>query len=211
MAKRSGTAEVMLGAAPGGPFSVEDVQHGWHVHAWIELRDGIPQITELRLRSAAGSTLRSAHRGEDKAPLMDYPFKEGRKVRAGGITTDVLRSVSTPALFEAIGRDAPDLLRLSGIDPDQDFLALRRPGRRGRDDIFYAAWAERYVTVCASTPRPYAVLVRDHPDYQERAIRDFVNKARNRGLLVGGSPGRAGGKLSAKAERLLDQMKGDSE
>jgi hypothetical protein len=132
---------------------------------------------------------------------------------AGGVTADVLRLIKTQPLYDAIAQDGgfDAVLAWKGIDPDGDFLAMRRPGRRGRDDTFYAAWAARYVAVCATTRRPYAVLVRDHPDHSERTIRDFVHKARSRGLLLGGSAGRSGGRLSAKAERLLGDVKGEDQ
>jgi hypothetical protein len=193
-----------MNANSDGVFSVEDVQDGWHVHAWFELRDGAPRITELRLRSATGSTLRAAHGGGEPQP--NYGFEAGRKVPLGGITAEVLRSLSLKALHDALGKDNASamLLGVHGFSADEDFRAMRQPGRRGRDDRFYVVWAQRYVATCATTRRPYPALAAEW-NYSERTIRDFVDKARKRGLLIGGSPGRAGGQLSAKAKRLLER------
>jgi len=187
-------------------FIVEDVQAGgWHVQAWIEWRQGAPWITELRLRSANGRSLASAH-GPD-GPRGHYPHENGRSVPEGGITTPVLRALSTQDLYDAIGRDnaSASTLTLCGVDADQDFVAFRRPGRRGRDDIFYAIWADRYLARCKKSRHPYPDLAAEHPDHEIGSIRAFVQEARRRGLLVGMSKGRAGGKLSEKAMRLLDR------
>jgi hypothetical protein len=202
--KRSGSPEVMYGSPD--EFVVEDVQDGWHLQAWIEVREGAPRITELRLRSSEGTTLYSNH--GPTGPESDYKHKSGRRVPQGGITTAVLRSLSLTALHDAIGKvnASASFLTMHGIDPDKAFHAQRRPGRRGREDSFYALWAKRYLDRCATTRRPYAELAKEHKGYAERSIRDIVQTAKRRGLLVGGSQGRAGGRLSAKAERLLARM-----
>jgi hypothetical protein len=210
---RVGTAEVMIGGAPGAPLIVEDVfaadpdapsSGTWHVQAWFELRDGAPRVTEIRIRSAGGSSLEDAQ--GPAGPKPEYPFVPGRSVPSGGITGDVLRKVSFNALHDAIGKDnaSAETLAHHGLDPDQDFLRVRRPGRRGRDDGFYAAWADRYVSKCMTTRRPLPELAQEW-HYKESTIRDFVEQARKRGLLVGGSPGRAGGVLSEKAEEILQK------
>ena len=199
---------MMLFGNAAGDFRIEDVQLGWHIQAWFELRDGVLCITELRVRSANGSTLRSAHGAS--GPAENYPHELGRPVPVGGITKDLLRRFSLPALRAPIGEDknARSTLALYGFNPDQDFT--RRPGRKGRDDGFYAAWAAAYLDKCAQTRRPHLALA-EETNYGKDTIRDFVQKARNRGLLTKAPPGRAGGQLLPKAVRLLEQMKGDSQ
>lgn len=207
--RREKTAEVMQ--ADPGQFIVEDVQHGWHVQAWFGFSEGVPWITELRVRPSIGRTLADEH--ADEPVRENYPHDRRRPVPAGGITTTVLRSIKTPALFEAIGRAEPAAftLALHGRHGDEDFLARRRPGRGGRDDAFYAMWAARYLRKSETTSHPYGPLAREHPGYSVRSIRDIVHSARQRGLLVGGSQGRAGGRLSPKAERLLRNTKGEDQ
>src|SRR5665213_4094234 len=111
---RRGTAEVMSGNI-AGDWIVEDVQNGWHLQAWFELRDGAPTIVELRVRSAGGSALENAHGPE--GPKMEYPYVAGREVPIGGITSDVLR-LSLTSLHDAIGKDnaSAGTLAAHGID-----------------------------------------------------------------------------------------------
>ena len=201
---RKGKAEVIFGNSELG-FIVEDVQQGWHVQAWLELRDGAPRITELRLRPAGGSTIAAAH--GVLGPRPDYTHEMGRKIPKGGITSEVLRGLSLSALHDSLGTDngSAEMLALHGLDPDTDFLASRRPGRRGRSDYFYAVWAELYVDKCKATRHPHAELVREYPDVDERASQHRIRVAGKGEALVGRASGRAGGQLSAKAKRLLER------
>ena len=85
---------------------------------------------------------------------------------------------------------------------DAEFERNPRPGRRGRDDAFYAEWAARYVSLL-NHPRPVAELARQH-NYSESQIRNFLHEARKRELLTAAPTGRAGGSLTDKAKELLD-------
>jgi hypothetical protein len=193
--KRRGSAEVTFGNDEW--IVVEDKQHGWHVWARFVFIDGTPRIAELRIDTDWGDF---------------HAEHQGSPIPAGGVTTSVLRGVSTTALYDALGKDNASTftLGLRQLDPDQDFLNTPRPGRRGRGDLFYALWAERYVAKCATTRTPYPELAAEH-HYEVRTIRDFVQVARRRGLLVVGSQGRAGGRLTPKAKKLLEPSKGDTQ
>lgn len=129
----------------------------------------------------------------------------------GGVTRDVLKSIRTGPLFDALGQEDGSgsrwTMELHGADPDQNFLNVRRPGRRGRDDLTYAVWAARYVAKCRTTRSPYPELAAEHPGFAQRTIRDLVLKARRRDLLTGGGQGRTGGELTPKAEKLLAELK----
>ena len=123
--KRRGTAIVTF--ENPDEIRVEDYQHGWRVWARFRFSEGAPRIVELRVHSEDGP---------------DGP------VPPGGITTGVLRDLSFTALYDALGREddaSAFTLTWRGLDPDENFLAVRRPGRRGRDDHLYAVWAERYL------------------------------------------------------------------
>jgi len=196
----------------GPPWHVEDVQGGWHVSCWIELRRGVPVITELQLRSAEGTTLEAAH-GGDWNPQETYQFEENRKVPTGGITKDVLKGVSTTALYDAIGKDDESAFSLvvHGFQPDEDLLAIRRPGRKGHGDYYYALWAHRYVEACTTTRQPFKELAAAH-GYRESTLRNVVGEAVTRGLLVrgkkgGAAPGSAGGRLTKKGEKVLVEQR----
>lgn len=169
-----------------GVIFMAHVKNGWRIDVTFGFPEGAPVITEFQL----------------------HP--EGSIVPRGGITTSVLRDkVHFTPLFDKLRESDPSRFALvaQGIDPDQDFLHIRRPGRRGRSDIFYAHWAERYVSKCAVSRRPYKDLSEEHPGFSARTIQDLIVAAKERELLVGGSQGRAGGSLTPKAIRLLEQMR----
>jgi hypothetical protein len=82
----------------------------------------------------------------------------------------------------------------------------RRPGRRGRNDEFYADIALRYWLLMADgNSTPTAALARQM-SYSPQRIRDLVHEARSRGLLTKSPPGRAGGELTPKTQELLAEM-----
>ncbi len=192
-----------------GEAIVEDVQQGWHMQAWVEMRNGTPVVTELRLRPANGTTLADVH--GDGGPRGQYPHQSGRRVPSGTGISDALRVNWPGRIYEALAKSeqpVSDTFAMHGVDAEE----LLRPGRRGRGNQFYAVWAQLYVEACKVSPRsPYPRLAEEHPRFTERTIQAFVNQARDRGLLVGTVPGRAGGRLSKKAERLLAAIpRGDS-
>ena len=203
--RRQQAPEIVWGNSEGDCI-VEDVQNGLHLQAWFELVDGAPRITELRLRSAAAATTLRGVRGPD--PQQNYGHELGRKTPPGGITGPLLRQLRLSRLHDVVQQDALTrwALSLRGVDGDSDIRTARHPGRRGRSDYFYAVWAARYVEMCKTTRHPHYELARDYPDEVkgERAVQDLIRTAKSRGLLVGGSPGRAGGQLSAKAKRFLE-------
>jgi hypothetical protein len=95
------------------------------------------------------------------------------------------------------------MLAAHGLSADQDLLTKRRTGRTGTGLPELAEWAERYLTACATTTRPFVALAYEHPGMDPRTIKHYVTRATDAGLLLGRTPGRAGGRLSAKAKRLL--------
>lgn len=111
--------------------------------------------------------------------------------------TDIQREMSEPFLRYLLTRNN---------DPGwQDpFIALPRTGRKGRPDIDFAVWADRYVTARNQTKgRPMKVLMAENPGFSNAAIKAILHKARGRGLLTKSEQGRAGGDLTKKAIDLL--------
>ena len=89
------------------------------------------------------------------------------------------------------------------LDP---FIDVHQRRRRGRPDIEYAIWADRYVlAVEQSGGRPLPLLTSEYPGYSEDSLRAILNKARVRKLLGKSPPGKAGGQLLPKAIQLLEQ------
>ena len=89
------------------------------------------------------------------------------------------------------------------LDP---FIEVPKPGRKGRPDVEYAIWADRYVlAVHVTNGKPMPALESDFPGHTASSLRAILNKARRRGLLTAADPGKAGGKLTKKAIDLLEE------
>jgi hypothetical protein len=89
-----------------------------------------------------------------------------------------------------------------GTDPSE-FNEVRHPGRRGRDDSFYAQVAARYVHHLTSTDQAPTAALADEMTVSVSSVRGLLYEARRRGLLTDAPPGRAGGQLTDKARGLL--------
>jgi hypothetical protein len=123
---------------------------------------------------------------------------------APGLATEVLRSIRVGDLYRAVLTELRDRRFDLHWDTsvDAEFDRNPRPGRRGRDDAFYAEWAARYVSML-NHPSPVAELARQH-NYSESQIRNFLHEARKRELLTAAPRGRADGQLTDKATAILD-------
>ncbi len=130
-----------------------------------------------------------------------------------GVPATILRKIALGEVHEEIRRRLKQLA--DWRDPDQqDFVqavwlagttsAPRRPGRRGRDDLYYARIAALYVELIErGSRRPTADLADQLPKLTRDAVVQLVHEARNRLLLTKPPAGRSGGELTQKAKRLL--------
>ena len=122
---------------------------------------------------------------------------EVSKVNLRKLLAEVNEQLQAPWLRYQLQRDG----NTYWSDP---FLAMPKPGRRGRPDIDYAVWADRYVDAnrrSGGKPMPY--LTERFPGYSTDSLRAILNKARRRGLLSAAESGKAGGHLLPKATELL--------
>lgn len=121
-----------------------------------------------------------------------------------GLTVDVIRNITVGPLHAAV-RDFLQLPFNTGAVPESERNeqgGIRRPGRGGRDPLFYAEWAARYLNACRKSEAPVAHLAEEH-SFSEASIRGFLGEARRRGLLTPAPAGKAGGQLTDKAIALL--------
>jgi hypothetical protein len=160
-----------------------EVQHGPWIAAYaITVDEGQPVVAELRVTPTA-------------------------RVPAGGLTARMLRELKPgAAVAEAYAEMGLDADR-----PPRRFAKARkqptRPGRRGRDDSFYANIAWEYVRALTARSRhPVAdtaeVLRKNDLHYSDAYVRDAIAEARRRGLLTPARRGRAGGRLTEKGRKL---------
>lgn len=130
------------------------------------------------------------------------------------ISARILRTLG----FGGVSRSASELLlkhpSIAKHLGEQWGRPVKQPGRGGREDAQYAQWASQYVNALAVAPRrPVAWLIQQAAERGEHVTRGEIaarlTVARERLLLTEAPPGRAGGELTDKAQRLLDIIEGD--
>jgi hypothetical protein len=137
--------------------------------------------------------------------LKQLVIEGSSRDRPAEITSDALRSLS----LRKIQRELDEIIgRWAKRDPlthrlTKGFAESRRPGRRGRDDVEYAAVADVYIKHVRLNSSAPVERAAEELNYSTSTVRALLNKARNRGLLTRAGPGRAGGDLTEKAKRLL--------
>lgn len=145
--------------------------------------------------------------------VEDFPLVELRLRPAlvtpppEGITVDLVRSIRLRPLHEAVRAwmALPPAVGPTMKIERTEFGTVKRTGRRGRADAFFAQWAAWYVEELAITANPIPPLSKRH-NFSSGTVRYFLNEARRRELLTKAPPGRAGGRLTEKGMRLLDSM-----
>lgn len=121
----------------------------------------------------------------------------------GGITSTVLREIP----WSEVGEQARTS-RQTGHSLDEAVgiiarLGSGRPGRKGRDDGFYALLAGVYVALYVLGERNPISALASRTGLNIDTIRTQIREARKRGMLSG-QPGKGGGELSGYALELLE-------
>ncbi len=132
----------------------------------------------------------------------------------GLINADFFRNIPLRDMLDVIAAVFQQLSTLEFVAPAErreaadvaaTFGRQHRPGSGGRDPIFYAQLAARYVELAQVSPSPTADLIREL-DLPDRTVRYYLARARTLGLLTSPERGhRAGGELTPKARRLLEE------
>ena len=180
-----GEPMIGVGAVPG--------HDQWRMRCVVEPSDGLLVLTSVEV-SPAGAPGRS------------------------GLTTACLKSVRVGQILRHAHAAAQQAQRdLDGWDwgasrPVQVPAAevQRRTGRAGRGDLYYAELARDYLArIAAGSKRPREDIAEARGGVKGDLIRDQLHIARSRGLLEGGAQGRAGGRLSDRAQHLLTEAEAE--
>lgn len=208
----------------------EQVRLGeWDAYVRFEAQDGHPVIAELRILPRPHSTREEAwveewfkmpERLNPELVTWEGPRPKAPDTPSGGLTARNLRKLTVGRALSAAYRHLGGLFR---HDPAPDSLLgqsiqcfaaqavsePRQPGRRGREDAFYAHVASAYVeAITQGSRRPVkdAALALSKAwsgTYEDTYIRDLLGEARRRGLLTRPPKGRAGGELTTKGRQAL--------
>jgi hypothetical protein len=172
----------------------------WGAAARIEAQDGQPVVAELRI-----TPWRTFDPGTGKHSDPATP--------PGGLTARQLRRLPLGELQRSAygklrmlhDRDAsPDSL----LNADRlGFEKLAKPdGRAARGDTFYAMVAARYLEAVADGSRsPVADTAAALEGFGRDYTRDVLNEARRRELLTRPAKGTAGGALTDRGRKALEE------
>lgn len=174
------------------------------------------RLVLAELRVFPGGSKPPVERPRGKAPVERRPigeWSESPEALEGlgevAITARLLRQVRVGDLYEVAQRQLEIMSRHTRSPAAKalaDVAPSSRPGRAGRPDSYYAAWAARYAERLAAGSRsPVGDLAAEH-GLSRAQVRDLVHEARVRGLLPKGAKGRADGQLTDKARRLLADL-----
>jgi hypothetical protein len=174
---------------------------GWSFTFWMR-RDGT--IERLEVTGEVTDTTR-----------WHNAVQQGRRIPAApapveGITRRMLRDVPLGGFVVAMRTEANHSLDdlppiATGVVTAalERFAVIPRPGRSGRDDYDYATFAAMYVERVPS-PTAKAELA-DELGLSPTQVGHLLYEARKRDLLTEAPRGKAGGELTDKARRLLEE------
>lgn len=180
----------------------------WTAAYLLDRRGGLLEIIELRVFPSE----------PDRPKPGRWSGRLSDAVPAGGITARVLRKVRVSTDLASVTAIANEVRQMQGDEavwrrfggqyPELAEDQPRRPGRRGRSDVFLVRVAARYLGLIEDrVPNPVPVLTAElkakGTDFPEATVRGFLHEARRRDLLSRSPKGKAGGDLTAKGEDLL--------
>lgn len=150
---------------------------------------------EMVIRAVPGAAPEEIEQGITVEVLRSIPLAKVSRV-ARDQASMVQRMAREDCFSETINRLARDINRAAG--------SVRRPGRAGRPDEFFALVAaiySWYIDLGYSDP---VRKVEEATGCNWRVVANWVRLARKRGMLTDASPGRPGGMLTDRAVWILE-------
>jgi hypothetical protein len=181
---------------------------------------GHPVVAELRIVPRTDTPGVPAELDDHEDDWSDVIGGAAPPTPEGGLTTRALRDVhlghALELAYAQLGRAFERGRRHPSFPPPASFAehavsTPRRPGRKGREDSFYAAVAAAYVDAIERGSRKPVVDAADTLSeawggtHEPTYVRDLLHVARQRGLLTRPPKGRAGGQLTDKACVLIQR------
>ena len=189
---------------------VVHLQGGWRAAYRLIPRDGRPVVAELRVYPLLGD-LPDLNPGEWAVELRGFAALE--HVPNDGVTAGLIKDQVIPGehIYDLLPRFLErhtlrsmfePWLRGLGYDPGRKPHVPRR-GPKGWPDREYAELPSFYLERCNAESRSPVKDTAERYGMKPSAFRAALSRARNRGLLVRTTRGRAGGRLTSRAQNLL--------
>lgn len=175
------------------------VEHRFVTGAWeVTMRWAVPAAAgpvEMVIRAAPGAAAEETDQGITVDILRTIPLARISRV-AKAQASMVQRMAREDCFSETIDRMARHINRSA--------RSVRRPGRAGRPDEFFAIVAaiySWYVDLGYSDP---VRKVEEVTGCSWRGVANWIRLARKKGMLAEANPGRPGGVLTDRAVRILE-------
>ena len=177
-----------------GPVSGED---DWAVLLHLQWREDHFHVVEVSIRPA----------GQAPDPWSWAP---------GTLSPTFIRGVQWGSLFESARQLCWMVLAFSDERGTSAFEQVwrprqdpgTRPGPPDKSRRTLALLAARYVALIEAGERAPTKALAEELNYSPVTINEQLRKARNAGLLTAAPKGKAGGRLTAKAKKLLEDDHG---
>ena len=199
------------------------IDENWDAYVRFVAENGHPVIAELRVLPTLMDQPRDAWiiptlEAGDQPPRGDWL----QEPPEGGLTARTLRKGlhlgrASELAYEQIDTWLRQEQRMARPRPSKftrDAIDVpRRPGSKGRDDLYYAVVASAYVHALEQgSAKPVVTAAQAlskhyRGTYEPAYVRDLLHVARQRGLLTRPPRGRAGGQLTEKAHAVLEREK----
>jgi hypothetical protein len=202
--------------APSELWAQGSIDDEWDVAFRLVEQDGLLVVGEVRVFPHE-----ERKRGWRPGEWGAGPFGDQSKVPEGGLAPAQLKKVRFGPMTERLAQHMRATNKKWGVAAfaGPDSLWGRSGVNQGaiggkRDDLWYARLAAAYCEYAALRSRGAVQrLVKDFGldvknfRFGERAVREALRRAEDRGLLEGRTSGRAGGRLTDKAHAVLERAR----
>jgi hypothetical protein len=194
----------------------------WDSYVRFVPQEGHPVVAELRVFPRTGTPGVLSHHDPLDGQWVEVTRGLTPEVPTpeGGLTSRALRGIHLGRALELTYSQIMDAFErerrypgsralVSEVYTEEAVSVPRQPGRKGRDDRFYAAVAAAYTAALEDGSRQPVVAAAKtlssawEGTYNATYVRDLLHVARQRGLLTRPPKGRAGGHLTDKGRALL--------
>jgi hypothetical protein len=205
----SGTVTVQRIGSPRGLAEALRLRHGLEVYR--ERPDGPPYLVSFVNVQGFRAEMRLALQGGRLAVSELHVTPERGELPRGGITSRILRYIPVHAHVQKVRREDLEAVvlgtelagMLRAFDAPASPPPATRPGRRPVAPETLLDVADAYARAVKDRSAQPTRDAAKALGMEMGRVRDYVHRARTRGLLTPTAPGRLGGTLTPRARAML--------